>query len=48
MLVKLKKSIKVRNSEVSKGTVLDIHYKKAMELIKNGTAEIEILKAETV
>ena len=48
MLVKLKKNWKVRNKTIKAGTIIDVHYITATDLIKNGTAEFEILTAETV
>ena len=48
MLIKFKKDWKVVNKTVKSGEELDVHWKKAIELIKNGTADIVEIEPETV
>lgn len=41
MHIKFKKSFKIRKTTVKVGEVLDVHWKIAIELIKDGTAEFQ-------
>ena len=41
MHIRFKKAFKIRKMTVQIGEVLDVHWKTAMELIKDGTAEFE-------
>ena len=41
MHIKFKKAFKIRKTTVKAGEVLDVHWKIAIELIKDGTAEFQ-------
>lgn len=41
MHIKFKKAYKLRKTTVKVGEVLDVHWKMAIELIKDGTAEFQ-------
>lgn len=41
MHIKFKKAFKIRKTTVKSGEVLDVHWKTAIELIKDGTAEFQ-------
>lgn len=41
MHIKFKKAFKIRKTTVKPGEVLDVHWKTAIELIKDGTAEFQ-------
>jgi len=41
MHIKFKKAYKLRKMKIEAGEILDIHWRKAIELIKDGTAEFE-------
>lgn len=48
MLIKFRKDWKVVNKTVRIGEQLDVHWKKAIELINNGTADIVEIETEPV
>ena len=41
MHIKFKKAYKLRKMKIEAGEILDIHWRKAIELIKDGTAEFQ-------
>ena len=41
MHIKFKKAVMIRKTTVKVGEVLDVHWKTAIELIKDGTAEFQ-------
>jgi len=41
MHIKFKKAFKIRKTTVKVGEILDVHWKTAIELIKDGTAEFQ-------
>ena len=41
MHIKFKKAFKIRKTTVKVGEVLDVHWKTAIELIKDGIAEFQ-------
>ena len=41
MHIKFKKAYKLRKMQIKEGEILDIHWRKAIELIKDGTAEFQ-------
>ena len=48
MLIKFRKDWKVVNKTVLIGEQLDVHWKKAIELINEGTADIVEIETEPV
>jgi len=48
MLIKFRKDWKVVNKTVRIGEQLDVHWKTAIELINNGTADIVEIETEPV